>query len=181
MKTLSLFLFIACYLPIGYAWVLSNSKLDGMHNDMPDTSRYIYVDLSKELKPRPDTVRSEDKRLLTEAFTTYFVGDENTIGIQVSLSPCQITIIETYRYYGNPHIRLWTFYIDHLQIGPGLQGRIRINTDRGIVYDSRIKAQNEFHTIDLKGIPGDTMDFRYKLEGAWYRYKQTCNEPPEAH
>jgi len=161
-------------------------------NTLPDTVQvksdttkkvtdYVFVDLTSEMKTSTDTQPLADEQLLTETFIKYFAGDEHTINLQVNLSPCQITIIETYRYYGNPHIRLWTFHTDVLTIGPGLNGRIRIDIDRGTVYDSRIKHSSELHEIDLKGVPNNTMGYRDKLERAWYRYKEHCNEPPEAY
>ncbi|MBD1433905.1 hypothetical protein H8B06_13790 [Sphingobacterium sp. DN00404] len=152
---------------------------------IPDTAKkakqYFFVDLTDEVKTTKDTLRKADEKLLKEAFEKYFAKDESTIHTQVNISPCQTTIIETYSYYGNPHIRLWTFYTDLFTIGPGLNGKIRIDIYRGTVYDSRIKSISKFGEIDLTGIPGNTMEYRDRLERAWYRYKEHCNEPPEAY
>jgi hypothetical protein len=130
-----------------------------------------------------DTIRLEDKQLLVEAFEKYFAAGENTIRKQVNLNPCQITVIETYSYYGNPHIRLWTFNTKLVTIDRAFGDKLRINLgDNGnTMYDSRIKANRKLYEINLKGIPGDAMTFRNELERIWYQYQQTCNEPPEAY
>src|SRR5690606_31360701 len=119
---------------------------------IPDTAQkaeqYIFVDLTDETKIAKDTMHTADEELLKEAFETYFLGDESTMHTKVNISPCQTTIIETYNYYGNPHIRLWTFYTDLFTIGHGINGQIRIDIYRGTVYDSRIKSTSQFGEID---------------------------------
>lgn len=131
-----------------------------------------------------DRTHTEYRQVLADILKEYFVGGENTLHLQVNVNPCHITVIETYSYYGNPHIRLWTFSTEHLSgftMVSQSEMQIMISDGGGMMYDSRSKGLDKLQYITLAGISGDARDVRDQWERAWYYYKQACNEPPRAY